>query len=117
MIPPSRMGGVATRSQTDSSVPRRRQISSAAQSAFVVQSCSEPIGQVAAHFAVSVAPRAPAASRQQTPLVQLLVPEQASLSPMQAAAVVHLRVAPPAPPPPTQHTSVAESHGVAPQAI
>jgi hypothetical protein len=111
------MGGVATRSQIEVSVPRRRQISSAEQSAFVVQSCSEPIGQVAAHFDVTALPLAPAASRQQTPVAQLLVPEQARVSPMHAAAVVHLRVAPPPPPPPTQHTCVAESHGVAPQAI
>src|ERR1700677_519435 len=47
-----------------------------------------------------------------TPLAQLLVPEHASTSPSQAAAVVHVR-----PSTLAQHTCVVESHGDAPHSI
>ena len=100
-----------------------RQVSLApVQSAFVVQSCVEPLGHMAAHVDVLPPPR-PVGAAQQTPLEQLFVPVQASTWPMHAAAVVHVLPVttaasrPPTPPPPTQQTCVAESHGVAPHAI
>jgi hypothetical protein len=55
---------------------------------------------------------APVSCSQQTPCAQLFVPEQASVSPLQAAAVVQkrpVRVA--------QHTWVNESHTVCPHTI
>jgi hypothetical protein len=117
-MPPSRAGGgVGAATQTESSVPRRRHIASAAQSALVVQSCCEPIGHLVSHFDVTPPPRAAGSAQQTSPLAQLFEPEQAKTWPLHAAAVVHVWPAAAPPPPPTQHTCVAESHDFAPHAI
>jgi hypothetical protein len=90
----------------------RLQMSPPVQSALVVQSCRSPTVHVAAHFDVAAVPRVAAVS-QQMPVAQLFVPEHAKAPALQAAVVVHAGRAPL----PVQQTSVAELHGVAPQAI
>jgi hypothetical protein len=87
------------------------QISVPLQSASVVQSCACSAVQLAAHFDDSGVVRV-ARVAQQTPVVQLFVPEQAKSSPLQSAVVAHTSR-----PFVTQHTCVAESQALPPHAI
>jgi hypothetical protein len=77
---------------------------------LVVQSWRDPAGHEAAHT-LSIAPLV-VSSSQHTPVMQLLLPEHASESPLHVAGAVHTR-----PVLDAQQTCVSESHVVAPHAI